>query len=87
VRAGSTRAQRFRLLPKSVKEGLNEGDPKPVGSLGDALCTGQKKFSEFCEHSREVPGIVCHDDYPVQHEAAPVSPERSAWIGGHGTEP
>src|SRR5262249_10160650 len=24
---------------------------------------------------------------PAQQEAAPVSPERSAWIGGHGTEP
>jgi|SRR5262249_5876031 hypothetical protein len=25
--------------------------------------------------------------YLAQHEAAPVSPERSAWIGGQGTEP
>ena len=25
--------------------------------------------------------------YLAQHEAAPVSPDRSAWIGGHGTEP
>ena len=25
--------------------------------------------------------------YPLQQEAAPVSPERSAWIGGQGTEP
>jgi hypothetical protein len=25
--------------------------------------------------------------YVAQHEAAPVSPDRSAWIGGHGTEP
>jgi len=27
------------------------------------------------------------NDYRAQQEAAPVSPERSAWIGGHGTEP
>jgi hypothetical protein len=26
-------------------------------------------------------------DYPVQQEAAPLPPTRSAWIGGHGTEP
>jgi hypothetical protein len=32
-----------------------------------------------------VDDIVCHDGYPPQQEAAPVS--RSAWIGGHGTEP
>ena len=25
--------------------------------------------------------------YPAQQEAAPLSPERSAWIGGQGTEP
>jgi hypothetical protein len=31
--------------------------------------------------------IVCHGGYPARHEAMPVSPERSAWIGGHGTEP
>jgi hypothetical protein len=24
---------------------------------------------------------------PKQQDAAPVSPKRSAWIGGHGTEP
>jgi hypothetical protein len=27
------------------------------------------------------------DGYPLQQEAAPVSLERSAWIGGHATEP
>src|SRR5712691_2790236 len=26
-------------------------------------------------------------DQPVQQEAAPLSPARSAWIGGQGTEP
>jgi len=26
-------------------------------------------------------------DQPAQQEAAPLSPARSAWIGGHGTEP
>jgi hypothetical protein len=31
--------------------------------------------------------IVCHDGYPPQQEAAPVPPDRSAWIGGQGTEP
>ena len=29
----------------------------------------------------------CHDNYPAQQRGAPVSPERSAWIGGQGTEP
>jgi hypothetical protein len=38
--------------------------------------------------SRELWTIwVAMDGYRAQHEAAPVSPERSAWIGGHGTEP
>jgi hypothetical protein len=31
--------------------------------------------------------LVCHDGYVGQQEAAPASPECSAWIGGHGTEP
>jgi len=26
-------------------------------------------------------------DQPAQQEAAPLSPARSAWIGGHGTDP
>jgi hypothetical protein len=30
--------------------------------------------------------IVCHDCYPPQQDAAPGSPERSAGIGGHGTD-
>ena len=25
--------------------------------------------------------------YPAQQEAGPVSPARSAWTGGHGTDP
>ncbi len=37
--------------------------------------------------ARAVGNIVCHDAYPPQQEAGPVSPERSAWTGGHGTEP
>ena len=36
---------------------------------------------------RALDDIVCHDGYVAQREAAPVSPDRSAWIGGHGTEP
>jgi hypothetical protein len=28
-----------------------------------------------------------HGAWPPQQDAAPLSPARSAWIGGHGTEP
>ena len=48
----------------------------------DALVRG------LLSQSRELWTIsFAMDGYPAQHEAAPVSPERSAWIGGQGTEP
>ena len=37
--------------------------------------------------SRGVSIAQWDDSYPVQQGGAPVCPERSAWIGGHGTEP
>src|SRR5262249_6956147 len=47
----------------------------------DALVRG------LLSQSRELWTTFAMMGYLAQHEAAPVSPERSAWIGGQGTEP
>jgi hypothetical protein len=57
--AGRTRAQRLRLLAKLIMraedfadaqwEELNEEDPEPVASFGDASCTSKKSFRNFAE--------------------------------------
>jgi hypothetical protein len=40
-----------------------------------------------CAFARAAPSAPGTSAYPAQHDAAPLSPRRSAWIGGQGTEP
>jgi hypothetical protein len=40
-----------------------------------------------CGFARAATSAPVTSAYPEQHDAAPLSPRRSAWIGGQGTEP
>src|SRR5262249_59689425 len=60
--------------------------------LSGATMSQQSSLTQSAHSVRQVltaytlDHIVCQGGYPVQHEAAPVPRERSAWIGGHRTQ-
>jgi hypothetical protein len=78
--------QTSAMIHVPVRAGGGKKRPATMAAFGshhaNALARGLLSQSrELCTIAPAMPG------YPAQQEAALVPPERSAWTGGHGTEP
>ena len=76
----------FLEVSRRISKRLASKVDRPTAPQFDASIADDQRQKSL-NRCGDLDDIICHGGYPPQQEAAPVSPERSTWIGGHGTEP
>ncbi len=79
----------FEKLAGAIGREPRPADSEDLSSRQEPLRARKEGWTIFVQLPRQKLFLcsLSYPELPGQHEAASFSPERSAWIGGQGTEP